>query len=451
MTKKVCVIGAGPSGMALIGNLKKISAEEGVDLKVTCYEKQEGVGGLWNFTWRTGTDEYGENVHGSMYQDLFSNGPKECLEIPEYTFERHFGKEIPSFPPRPVLKDYLRGYWKFLGVDEEADVLTSHCVRRVSYRDDKFTVKVANLPEDSEFEETFDYLVVATGHFSVPNVPQIAGMSDFPGRILHSHDFRSAKEFSGKDVLVVGASYSAEDIGLQCYKFGAKSVTTSYRTKPMGFNWPDTVVERPLVTRIEGRTCFFKDGNKKDVDAIIMCTGYKHHFPFMPKELRLNTANIYNLPNLYRDLQWYATDEGQKNCNGRLFYAGMQDQFYTFTMFSLQAMWVSSVVCGKIKVPNAAECKEEIKKWLDSNKDLTDCYKEIDSQTKYLQRLATDIEYEKDLDVADMFIEWEHDKVKDILTYRDKSFTSKFSGNKAPAHKTPWIKSFDDSIKNYVQ
>jgi len=322
MTKKVCVIGAGPSGMALIGNLKKMSAEEGVDLKVTCYEKQEEVGGLWNFTWRTGTDEYGENVHGSMYQDLFSNGPKECLEIPEYTFERHFGKEIPSFPPRPVLKDYLRGYWKFLGVDEEADVLTSHCVRRVSYRDDKFTVKVANLPEDSEFEETFDYLVVATGHFSVPNVPQIAGMSDFPGRILHSHDFRSAKEFSGKDVLVVGASYSAEDIGLQCYKFGAKSVTTSYRTKPMGFNWPDTVVERPLVTRIEGRTCFFKDGNKKDVDAIIMCTGYKHHFPFMPKELRLNTANIYNLPNLYRDLQWYATDEGQKKLQRQAFLCG---------------------------------------------------------------------------------------------------------------------------------
>ena len=31
---------------------------------------------------------------------LWSNGPKECLEFPYYTFEKHFGKPIPSFPPR---------------------------------------------------------------------------------------------------------------------------------------------------------------------------------------------------------------------------------------------------------------------------------------------------------------------------------------------------------------
>ena len=31
---------------------------------------------------------------------LWSNGPKECLEFPYYTFEEHFGKAIPSFPPR---------------------------------------------------------------------------------------------------------------------------------------------------------------------------------------------------------------------------------------------------------------------------------------------------------------------------------------------------------------
>ena len=36
--------------------------------------------------------------HFSRY--LWSNGPKECLEFPYYTFEKHFGKPIPSFPPR---------------------------------------------------------------------------------------------------------------------------------------------------------------------------------------------------------------------------------------------------------------------------------------------------------------------------------------------------------------
>ena len=46
-------------------------------------------------------------------------------------------------------------------------------------------------------------------------------------------------EFKGKDILIIGRSYSAEDIGSQCYKYGAKSITTSYRSKPMGFKWPD--------------------------------------------------------------------------------------------------------------------------------------------------------------------------------------------------------------------
>ena len=57
----------------------------------------------------SGLDEYGESVHGSMYRHLWSNGPKEALEFPDYTFEDHFGKAIPSFPPREVLFDYLQG------------------------------------------------------------------------------------------------------------------------------------------------------------------------------------------------------------------------------------------------------------------------------------------------------------------------------------------------------
>ena len=81
-------------------------------------------------------------------------------------------------------------------------------------------------------------------------------------------------------MLCVGASYSAEDIGIQCYKYGAKSVTFSWRTKPMGFKWPERCTEVPLLEKVEGKTAFFKDGTKKDVDAIILCTGYLHHLPF---------------------------------------------------------------------------------------------------------------------------------------------------------------------------
>ena len=43
------------------------------------------------------------------YRYLWSNGPKEALEFPNYTFDEHFGKAISSFPPREVLFDYLQG------------------------------------------------------------------------------------------------------------------------------------------------------------------------------------------------------------------------------------------------------------------------------------------------------------------------------------------------------
>ncbi|XP_033731572.1 dimethylaniline monooxygenase [N-oxide-forming] 1-like, partial [Pecten maximus] len=107
--QRVCVIGAGPGGMSFLYQNNKLKAAGKGCVDVVCYEKQSNWGGLWNFTWRTGVDEYGEFCHGGQYRDLWSNGPKECLEYPDYTFEDHFGKVIPSFPPRTVLFDYLQG------------------------------------------------------------------------------------------------------------------------------------------------------------------------------------------------------------------------------------------------------------------------------------------------------------------------------------------------------
>ena len=55
---------------------------------------------------------------------------------------------------------------------------------------------------------------ISTGHFSVPFIPEYEGMNSFPGRIMHSHDFRDAEEFRDKNVIILGSSYSAEDVAL---------------------------------------------------------------------------------------------------------------------------------------------------------------------------------------------------------------------------------------------
>lgn len=70
-----------------------------------------------------------------MYQHLWSNGPKECLEFADYSFEEHFGKNISSFPPREILRDYVLGRVRRSGVDMEK-VKFSTVVRNVEFNEE---------------------------------------------------------------------------------------------------------------------------------------------------------------------------------------------------------------------------------------------------------------------------------------------------------------------------
>ena len=94
-------------------------------------------------------------------------------------------------------------------------------VRDIKYDEvsKQFTVRVKDgIKNEIDPAEKFDYVLVASGHYSVPHVPEFPGIDRFPGRVMHAHDFRDASEFAGQRLLLVGASYSAEDIALQCIK-----------------------------------------------------------------------------------------------------------------------------------------------------------------------------------------------------------------------------------------
>ncbi|MGO1075758.1 NAD(P)-binding domain-containing protein [Inquilinus sp. CA228] len=441
---RVAVIGAGPSGLAQLRAFQS-AAQKGAEIpEIVCFEKQADWGGLWNYTWRTGLDEYGEPVHGSMYRYLWSNGPKECLEFADYSFEEHFGKPIASYPPRAVLWDYIKGRVEKANV--RPWVRFSTPVRMVRFDADTktFTVTAHNRVEDRMYDEEFDYVVVASGHFSTPNVPQFEGVKTFNGRVLHAHDFRDAVEFKGKDILIVGRSYSAEDIGSQCWKYGAKSVTTSYRSKPMGFKWPQNFEERPLLVRLENRTAHFLDGSSKEVDALILCTGYQHHFPFLPDELRLKTANRLWSDSLYKGVVY--------DRNPRLFYIGMQDQFYTFNMFDVQAWWARDVMMGRIELPPEDELKANFAKWRAREETLDGAEQMIWFQGDYVKELLAETDYPSfDIEGTNQtFMEWEHHKAENIMGFRNNAYRSLMTGTMSPAHHTPWLEALDDSMEAYL-
>lgn len=441
---RIAIIGAGPSGLAQLRAFESARRAGAEIPELVCYEKQEDWGGQWNYTWRTGLDARGEPVHSSMYRYLWSNGPKECLEFADYSFEEHFGRPIPSYPPRAVLHHYIAGRVERSGVRKY--VKFSHAVRHVSYdaETELFTVTVHDLVEDKQTSEVFDYVVVASGHFSTPNVPYFEGVEQFPGRVLHAHDFRSADEFKGKDILLVGSSYSAEDIGTQCFKYGAKSITFSYRTRPMGFDWPEGFKEVPLLTKLVGKTAYFKDGTSRDVDAIVLCTGYQHHFPFLPDSLRLKTNNRLYPLGLYKGVVWQD--------NPKLIYLGMQDQYFTFNMFDAQAWFARDVLLGRIVLPTPAAMEADILAWRAREEAVADAFEAIDFQTDYVRDLLALTDYPfLDVDqVAKLFKEWEHHKMEGILTYRDHSYPSVLTGTLAPQHHTVWMQALDDSLEAFL-
>jgi len=289
-------------------------------------------------------------------------------------------------------------------------------------------------------------VIVASGHFSTPNVPEFAGMSAFNGRVLHAHDFRDAREFAGQDILVIGTSYSAEDIGSQCWKYGAKSITVSYRTAPMGFNWPSNWKEVPILTKLDGKTATFKDGTTATVDAVILCTGYQHHFPFLPDALRLRTKNRLASADLYKGVAYVH--------NPALFYLGMQDQWFTFNMFDAQAWWVRDAIMGRIAMPkDKAVLLKDVTDRVAAEDAGKDAHDAIHYQGEYVKELIAETDYPPfDVDGAcQAFYDWKQHKKDDIMKFRDNAYKSVITGTMAPMHHTPWKDALDDSMEAYLK
>ena len=120
-----------------------------------------------------------------MYRYLFSNGPKECIEFADYSFEDHFGKPIPSYPPREVLCNYILGRIEKSNINDWINLNT--VVHNVNFHEETndFTVTVrkniteGGMTNSEETSSRFDYVITATGHFHVPNVPYFPGFESF--------------------------------------------------------------------------------------------------------------------------------------------------------------------------------------------------------------------------------------------------------------------------------
>lgn len=326
MSKRVCVIGAGPSGITAAKNLK----DEGMEVVV--YDLGADVGGNWVFTEEVG--------HSSVFETTHIISSKTLSEYMDYPMPADY----PDYPSHKHLAAYFQNYARHFDLYPliQFKTLVKHCERNVDG-----TWKVVTEKNGQETVAQFDALAVCNGHHWLPRMPEYPG--HFDGEFIHSHEVKKFSRFTGKKVLVIGGGNSACDVAVESSRV-ADSVDMSWRrgywiapkfmmgkpadvfsTKihwlprkiwqklsafslyirngknsdyglpepdgPLGSHHPTInedlfftirhgkIKPRADIASLNGREVVFKDGSRGEYDIIVACTGYIIAHPFFDKQL----------------------------------------------------------------------------------------------------------------------------------------------------------------------
>jgi putative flavoprotein involved in K+ transport len=192
----VLIIGAGPAGLAAAAELGRL----GVPAEIL--ECGVGVASSWR----------------QRYDRLRMNTCRWNIML---CFGR-FPKGTHAFPTRDEFVDYLESY----ALKNDLRVHFGVKVERIDRVADGWRLTT------SAGERTAGRVIVATGKEGTAKMPEWPGRDRFPGRLLHSTQYRNAREFRGADMLVVGSGCSAMDIAGDLLQGGAGKVRIAIRTQP---------------------------------------------------------------------------------------------------------------------------------------------------------------------------------------------------------------------------
>lgn len=340
-TLDVAVIGAGPAGLTLARRL----AATNTTFKV--FEKNADVGGIWDI-----------------------NAPNSPMYESAHFISSRTKSGFPGFPMPDSYPDYPKHDMILRYIQDFAD--TYNLRRHV-----RFNTGVARARQDTagEWTLTLDsgntvhckYLICANGVTWIPN--EVSWPGTFTGEVRHAVSYRSADEFAGKRVLIVGAGNSGVDIACDAsfaadqafislrrgyhfipkYLFGKPSDVFASEGPQMphwlktrvftallrmingditnlGLPKPDHAlleshplmntqilhylghgdcIAKPDIEAFDGDHVVFSDGSREKIDLVITATGYQHSSPYLEQGV-LNQQN--GRPDMYLNLFPRKTD-----------------------------------------------------------------------------------------------------------------------------------------------
>ena len=276
------IIGAGQSGLAAARAVR----EEGLEPLVL--EAGDRPAGSWPH----------------YYDSLRVFSPARYSGFPGF----RFGGDPDRYPTRDEVVEHLQRYADHLGVE----IRTRTRVVGVEAAGGRFLVRT-----DAGTDLEAGAVIAATGSFANPVRPQLPGLEQFTGRVLHSADYRNPESFAGARVVVLGGGNTAIQVA---YELAAVSDLTLATRAPVAFTaqrsggqdlhfWlratgfdrlPPAALKRllrrPLVLdngsyrtavetgQVKGRPMFetldgdgviWRRGDRQPVDALLLATGYR--------------------------------------------------------------------------------------------------------------------------------------------------------------------------------
>ena len=396
-SEKVCIIGAGSSGITACQVLKSRG------IPYDCFEKGSMIGG----NWRYGND----NGVSSAYRSLHINSARKLMSYRAFPMP----DDYPDYPSHFQVADYFDHYATHFGLTEGIAFRTE--VVAIEPVDGEWEVTVQGADGERR-KERYRAVLVANGHHWDPRWPEPAfpGSEDFEGEQMHAHHYREPDVLTGKRVLVLGIGNSAVDIAVESSRIGEKTFLAMRRGahvipkflggKPVdeaappvttrlprsvqrffmgrllklsvgemtdyGLPKPDhklleahptvssellprlghgDISVKPNIERFTGgRAVRFADGSEEEIDLVVYCTGYRITFPFLDPTVFEARDNRLPLYRRLASIEW----------PGLYFIGFVQPLGPIMPIAEAQSEWVADLLQGRTVLPSATEMHSEV-------------------------------------------------------------------------------------------
>ncbi|KAI7847992.1 flavin-binding monooxygenase-like-domain-containing protein [Circinella umbellata] len=355
----------------------------------------------------------------AIYDNLHTNLPKNVMAFRDIPFP----DDYPLFPNRKQVTAYIQT------IAEQCDLLpmirfNTTVVRAEPCSNNKWELNVTEWRDDKEtsYKEIYDAVIVASGHYYIPYVPEFEGLKDFTkvSDVIHSRDYRKPQDFTNKTILVVGNGSSSSDLVREISTHAVKvyhcvrGEETSF-SRTLAENMPKNTERVVGLSKFDASKGVIEcqDGKQiQNVDTIIFATGYLYSFPFLPFEEDRLIVDGQKVLGLY-DYMFYID-------NPTLSFVGLPIRVVPMPLMQLQSTLIARCYSGKIQLPSQEVMEESIANETNDRKELV---MNVTKELAYVDRMGAiaegyhgDIEDWKSTDIITgrLSEEWREDRVKSL-------------------------------------